>query len=116
MSFLENKFFVWLVVYLGFMLITNVLLEYNTASYFMESPLNLIANLLLACTTFSGAFSFKSLSSKLLKGNDISYGIYIYHMLVVNILVHHGLLYDFKYVLVVLIIVIFISFVSWKII
>ena len=46
----------------------------------------MFANLLLGVLTISAAFSVTSLA-KILHGNDISYGIYIYHMLVVNVVV-----------------------------
>lgn len=36
---------------------------------------------------FSFIFSYKSLSYKLMKHNDFTYGIYIYHMLIVNVMV-----------------------------
>jgi peptidoglycan/LPS O-acetylase OafA/YrhL len=38
----------------------------------------------LALLTFRCAYSFVELSRKLLKGNDISYGIYIWHMPITN--------------------------------
>ena len=40
----------------------------------------------LACVTLSAAFTLSSLSDYLLKNNDISYGLYIYHVLVINAL------------------------------
>lgn len=36
---------------------------------------------------FSFVFSYKNLSYKLMKHNDFTYGIYIYHMLIVNVMV-----------------------------
>ncbi len=58
-------------------------------SYF--NNMNPLIFLFLAVTVFSMAYSFPSLSRKLLNGNDISYGIYIYHMPVVNFLLYHNL-------------------------
>jgi peptidoglycan/LPS O-acetylase OafA/YrhL len=42
---------------------------------------------LLACVIFSTAFSYTSLSDKILRGTDISYGIYLYHMPFVNVMI-----------------------------
>jgi peptidoglycan/LPS O-acetylase OafA/YrhL len=46
---------------------------------------------LVAGFTLSAAHSFRSASDRLLKGQDISYGVYVYHMLVFNVLLHLGL-------------------------
>jgi peptidoglycan/LPS O-acetylase OafA/YrhL len=40
----------------------------------------------LACVTFSAAFSAPALSQRLLRRNDVSYGLYIYHEPVANVL------------------------------
>jgi peptidoglycan/LPS O-acetylase OafA/YrhL len=48
------------------------------------------ARILLGFATIAAAYSAKSLSGILLRGTDISYGIYIYHMLVINYFVEKG--------------------------
>ncbi len=45
---------------------------------------NLITMSILSVTILSAAYSKPNLSLILLRGNDISYGIYIYHMVFVN--------------------------------
>jgi peptidoglycan/LPS O-acetylase OafA/YrhL len=45
---------------------------------------------LLSGVVLSGAMSGRSLSNRLLRHNDISYGTYIYHMLVVNLMVQYA--------------------------
>lgn len=47
--------------------------------------------LALAVLTFAAAFTRPHLSDTLLRRNDISYGVYIYHMPVVNLLIALGL-------------------------
>ena len=47
--------------------------------------------LTLSAVAIAGAFSFRSISNKTLAGNDVSYGVYIYHMIVVNGLITLGL-------------------------
>ncbi len=44
----------------------------------------------LGCATLSLAYTAKSISRSLLRGHDISYGVYLYHMLVVNACVQLG--------------------------
>ncbi|TCD01979.1 acyltransferase [Pedobacter frigidisoli] len=60
---------------------------YLVVCYFFptDSSAYLFKFLLLGLTTISMAYTFPNLSNKLLKGNDISYGVYIYHGLVLGI-------------------------------
>ncbi len=44
----------------------------------------------IAALAFSVAYSWPTLSQRLLRGNDISYGLYIYHMPFVNVLLELG--------------------------
>jgi peptidoglycan/LPS O-acetylase OafA/YrhL len=44
----------------------------------------------LAVLTFAAAFSLPGLSDSVLHRNDISYGVYLYHMPVVNLLLALG--------------------------
>lgn len=44
----------------------------------------------MGAAVLAAAYSFPTLSSRTLKGNDLSYGIYIYHMPVVNVVVQAG--------------------------
>ena len=71
------------VVYLVLYLTTYVIAaEYNLGT---GNGINFISYLLLCCVIFRLAYTKSTLSRKLLGGNDISYGIYIYHMPVVNL-------------------------------
>lgn len=42
----------------------------------------------IALTVFSFAYSFPEFSTRMLKGNDVSYGVYIWHMPIVNQLLY----------------------------
>jgi peptidoglycan/LPS O-acetylase OafA/YrhL len=44
----------------------------------------------MGATVLAVAYSAPWLSSRVLKGNDLSYGLYIYHMPVVNVAVQSG--------------------------
>ncbi len=41
------------------------------------------------CLSF--AFSYRDISDKILRKQDISYGIYIYHMLIINIFIQYNI-------------------------
>lgn len=49
--------------------------------------LNIPSIVLLGMLTVSAAFTARNLSSRLLRGNDTSYGLYIYHMPILNLLI-----------------------------
>lgn len=48
--------------------------------------------ILLATMTLSAAFSARHMAARLLRGIDVSYGIYIYHFLIINVMVQLGLM------------------------
>lgn len=81
-SFLENKFIYWFIIYNLYVYGLKVY-----PSYYINFG-SLISNVLLGIMILSFAFSFKNLSSFLLRGIDISYGIYLYHMLFLNYLIY----------------------------
>lgn len=78
---IENKFMYWLLFYVLYIVIIDLL---NYESYLFS----LIRWALLSFVIFSFAFSFKFLRFKILINNDFTYGIYIYHMLIINIFVY----------------------------
>ena len=62
--------------------------------------------------TISCAFTYPHLGN-ILKRNDISYGVYIYHMLVINSLVELGYKGKLDYLIVAIIVTIFLGTLSW---
>lgn len=72
--------------------------------------------LLLGILTISLAYTLPGIATKLLKGNDISYGVYIYHGLIVNIFVQLGLIGHYKYLAMIMAITYVLAFISWKLI
>jgi peptidoglycan/LPS O-acetylase OafA/YrhL len=52
------------------------------------NEINPIGYLILVCLLLKIAFSYADLSDSILKRNDISYGIYIFHMPIVNFLIY----------------------------
>lgn len=106
-NFIEGRAIYWLVLFILFSFYSGF-----PPSYF-PSNIQLISNFLLSILTISVAYTLPSLG-KLLKGNDISYGIYIYHMIVINSFVALGYTIYLKYFLFVVIITTCLSWISWR--
>ncbi len=106
--FLINKFIYWLSLFLIFIFVFQ-----TTPQYFPKEFNGFMINLILAFATISFAFS-KPNFDNIFRGQDISYGIYIFHMLVVNCLVSLGYLHDFKYFILSISCTVFLSLFSWN--
>ncbi len=74
---------------------------------------DVMAGLILAVCTVSVAYTLPGVASKLLRGNDISYGVYIYHGLLINIVVSFQLFYRIEYLFVVWIGAYLAGYLSW---
>lgn len=85
----KDKGVFWLVAYLLYYIIFSVWLKKFELNYWTNFY-HFIAIVLLSQTTIAMAFSYRSLSKKILRHNDISYGIYGYHMPVINALLALG--------------------------
>ena len=114
MKYLKDKFWLWTGIYLLLVYTVEFGFNFNATSYWVSSPFNLIADWLLAAAVLSFAFSFRGISHKLLVGNDISYGVYIYHMLVVNFLVHRGCFQNGIYFAIAVFGTIGLAWLSWN--
>lgn len=84
-SFLRNKVFFWFAFYILYCFIFSFKFDLFVPSYWPNLA-GLFSEIILIFMFFSFAYSFNGLSERLLKGIDISYGIYIYHMLIINTL------------------------------
>ncbi len=71
----------WLLAYVGFYFLAPA----STASY-------LASRLLLAVLVISAAYTLPGLARRVLQGQDISYGVYIYHGLLLNVFLHFALM------------------------
>ena len=85
--FLKDRFFVWLGVYLVVAVVMGSL-GFKTVG----NVANPLSTCVLGCVAISAAYSFPGLAHRLLRGNDISYGLYIFHMPVINIIVEAGMI------------------------
>jgi peptidoglycan/LPS O-acetylase OafA/YrhL len=68
---------------------------------------------LMAVTVISLAFTARTLARRVLRGNDISYGVYIYHGLVINILLELGCRERPVWLPVVFALTLVLGYVSW---
>jgi peptidoglycan/LPS O-acetylase OafA/YrhL len=82
---LAGRFHWWL---LGYLLARAVAAHWHIGSGGVE--INPAFYVLLTGVVLSGAMSARSLSNRLLRRNDISYGTYIYHMPVVNLMLQYA--------------------------
>lgn len=104
--FLNGRCFLCLCIYLTGFHLSNLFFKWHSGN-----SINLIMFILLIIFIFSFAFSFQSLSDRLLKRNDISYGIYIYHIPVINLFIHYRFNTDTW--LVTLFVTIVMASISW---
>jgi peptidoglycan/LPS O-acetylase OafA/YrhL len=103
---LRNKGVYWLVAYLALFYVLPR--ESGIVSIFMR--------LMLALVAVSMAYTGASIGHWLLRGNDISYGIYIYHGLFVNVFIEAGLVGRPRYALALAVCTYLAGYCSWLIV
>lgn len=114
-KFLREKVFMWLAIYIVYVLVFHTWLKLYIDPYDV-SVWGIIANTLLSLFSLSFAFSYVNLSKNLLNENDISYGIYIYHLPVINTMLSYGFFGSIWDLIVMAIVVSIIAYASWKLI
>lgn len=87
-KWLSGKFLWLLIIYAGISAV--LLLVFKVSNSNFGNLMNPILFPLLASLIFSAAYTKVDLSERVLHGNDISYGAYIYHMPFINWLIYHG--------------------------
>ncbi len=97
-----GKGFLWIAVYLLFLYIVP-----SSAATIVMS------GLILAVCTVSLAYTLPGIANRLLRGNDISYGVYIYHGLLINIMVTMHLFHRIEYLLFVWVGAYLAGYLSW---
>ena len=107
-----NKAGYWLFIYSVYTFVGSTWLGLYAPSYW-PNAVGFIANALLSFTVISIAYTLPLSSERLLKGNDFSYGIYIYHMIVVNVMVQMGYLTNRWYLAVVFSLTFLLAIGSW---
>ena len=82
-KYVHNKFWYWLAAYVVYCITAGEMAGLYLPAYWPDFY-GLVATFLLAMVVISAAYTRPRLSHDLLRGNDISYGVYIYHLLVIN--------------------------------
>jgi peptidoglycan/LPS O-acetylase OafA/YrhL len=109
-AFVEGRCLYWLVAYVAFVHFCGD--QYQVWPYSPE-PVRMLGYLLLSGLTISAAFSFPSLSDQMLRGFDISYGVYIYHGLVLNCFLALGWMRRWDLAILVLPVSFAVGAISW---
>ncbi len=110
-SLLEGKVIPILIIY-----VVTSLIAVNYLGGATGTGISFPLFLLLSVLTFSFAYSYPTFSDRMLKGNDISYGVYIYHIPIVNVLLYLGYKGQSWNVILTLLIAVLLATLSWKVI
>ena len=109
-KYLANKVFLFLIL---FFLVSIMGIYYKIPVLFgSANDIGILNYLVLCALVFSIGYSKPELSDKFLQRNDISYGIYIYHMLIFNSLIMMDYLGFFSFILGILM-TFLIASISW---
>ncbi len=108
-AFFEGKFVYWFGLHLVLIGIAQFL--DLKSGYNKTFPL---LNFTLSAAALSGAFTYRSLSDRILRGNDISYGVYIYHMVVINAFISLKMIGRLDYFIFASLLSIGLACISWR--
>ncbi len=113
--FLRNRFFVWLALWLAYVFVAFSIMRSYEVLYFPDLGA-LLLYFTLVGLAFSFAFSFDGLSNRLIGDSDISYGVYLYHMIVANLVFYFVTTKGWQGALLAMVCSVIIAFVSWRLI
>lgn len=107
--YLQDRALLWLAAYVLLSIVLGRLGVPVGGNY-----VNPVSGVLLAFATVSLAYSYAAHLTGLLRDTDISYGVYIYHMVVFNVFVNAGTTNRMSVFLLSLAVVIVLAMLSWK--
>lgn len=110
-NYLRGKAFIWLILYLMVNWSMNI-----CGQPIHGNQINPVSTIFLSLLVISCAYSCTGIFNNALKGNDISYGVYIYHMVIINILVEISVKQGIAMYITGIAITLFIAFISWRLI
>ncbi len=110
--FYVGKGLYWLVLYLVYVFVISVYMGLYNQAYFVN-VYGLIGVLILSQTVISFAFTRPNLSHDLLRGNDISYGVYLYHLIIVGIFFKNGYYASSGAFLPIMLLTVAVAYLSW---
>jgi peptidoglycan/LPS O-acetylase OafA/YrhL len=111
-GFYQNKGWYWLIAYIVYCLVFSSWLGKFVPSYW-PNIWGLMSIILIAQATISIAFTNITVSNKLLQHNDISYGLYLFHMPIINLMLHLNLAAGRWALIIVFTITIITALISW---
>ncbi len=106
--YLAGKFVYLFIIYIASAYYVSINL-----GWFFGNHLNPLMYILLSALIFSFAYSFPSLSNKLLQRNDISYGVYIYHAPLINLFMYYGYIESIQYLYLLILATLVAATMSW---
>jgi len=114
-SWYEGRGLYWLAGYALYFSVFSLWLQYFEPGYY-PNFFGLVSVIILSQVVIALAYSGRDISHKVLHGNDISYGVYLYHMPVINVFLETGFKGVNVTVLFVVLLTMALAFLSWKIV
>lgn len=105
---LRDRFWVILTLYL-----VTIFFMTTRLGWGLGNTLSFPIYLMLALLVFSAAYSIPFLSGRLLRGDDISYGVYIYHIPVINLFIYYGFVGKPVFIGAVVVLTVMVAAASW---
>lgn len=109
--FLRQKAHLWLAAYLPLCVVGE--LAGATVGTNLSNP---ILALVLGTLTISAAFTAPRLANRILRGNDLSYGSYLYHGPLINLALHLGIRDEAWLLPATLVVTIGLAAISWRLV
>jgi len=102
----------WLAGYFAYVLVVGAYFDLYDLHYYVNIY-GMIGAAILSQTIIALAYTLPDLSKKLLRGNDISYGVYLYHLIIIHVFNRAGYYGNNATFFPVLLLTITAAFVSW---
>lgn len=110
-KYLAGKAVYWVVIYFVIALALHLLGERIYGNYL--SP---VLAVFLSLLIISIAYTRVGIGDKFLRGQYISYGVYLYHMVVINVFVQRNLIGQTTYLIFAMIITAMLAMISWRLV
>lgn len=111
----ENHFPAWLTGYV-FLIALGLLFEDATGTQVSSNNISLFWMVPLCGLVLAAAYSYQGTAQKILQGNDISYGIYIFHMPIFNFALYQTTFQGHERFLTSIAVVFVAAIASWKLV
>ena len=114
-KYLVGKAWIWIPLFIIFTIIFRNWFHLFENVYETNFA-GILGEIILSLATISAAYSAPWLSARILNGNDLSYGIYIYHMPIFNYFYHQHPSIDIPTFIVICLSIIMVSLLSWRVV